>query len=293
MTFEQLDFFITTVQSETFFDAAEKLHTTQSTLSKQMKKLEKELDLTLWDRSRRSAVLTPAGEAFYKEALKLSHQYHAMLHTMQAFRQPDSRTVCLGTLPILSQYGLTAPLNRFAKLHPKVHLSIFEVEEQELLSGFSQDKFDLILARETMIDQSLCHFCPVATDRLCVMLPAAHPLAGKSQLSLSEIAGENFILMHPYTSIYQLCQKLFEQAGITPHILRTARMESIISAVQFGEAISLFPESNFNLFRHPGVVAVPLSDAPELRIGIASKKEPQSDSFCAKAICEALASSNA
>lgn len=53
MTFEQLDFFITTVQSETFFDAAEKLHTTQSTLSKQMKKLEKELDLTLWDRSRR------------------------------------------------------------------------------------------------------------------------------------------------------------------------------------------------------------------------------------------------
>lgn len=82
--------------------------------------------------------------------------------------------------------------------------------------------------------------------------------------------------MHPYTAIYQLCQKLFSDAGITPNILRTARMESIISAVLFGEAISLFPESNFQTFAHQGLVAVPLLHAPKLVVGIAYKKEQES-----------------
>ena len=79
MTFEQIDYFICAAQSRTFFDAAEAMHISQSALSKQIMKLEKELDLVLWDRSKRSAVLTPAGELFYKEALKVSRQYHRSL----------------------------------------------------------------------------------------------------------------------------------------------------------------------------------------------------------------------
>ena len=65
---------------------------------------------------------------------------------------------------------------------------------------------------------------------------------------------------------------LFKNAGLTPHVARTARMESIISAVRFGEGISLFPEKNFLTFEHAGLVAIPLSDAPELLVGIACRK---------------------
>ena len=68
MTLEQIDYFICAAQSRTFFDAAEAMHISQSSLSKQIMKLEKELELTLWDRSKRTAVLTPEGEFFYKEA---------------------------------------------------------------------------------------------------------------------------------------------------------------------------------------------------------------------------------
>lgn len=52
--------------------------------------------------------------------------------------------------------------------------------------------------------------------------------------------------MHPYTSIYQLCMQLFEKADQKPHILRTARLESIISSVEVGEALSLFAGSNLH-----------------------------------------------
>ena len=60
MTMEQIDFFLMTVRCDTFLEAAENLHIAQSTLSKQIQKLESELNLTLFDRTRRQAVLTPA-----------------------------------------------------------------------------------------------------------------------------------------------------------------------------------------------------------------------------------------
>ena len=273
MTFEQLDYFIASVESETFFDAAESMHTTQSTLSKQIRKLEKELNVDLWNRSRRRAELTPAGKAFYSEAQKLSRQYHDTLKKMKEFQPVVKQELCIGTLPFLAQYHLTERIRKFIQLHPEITLSLSEVEETDLLAGFSQDTFELIIARETMIDTELYSFKTIAEDTLSVILPSNHPLATYTALSLEDIRSERFILMHPYTSICQLCMKLFEEASIQPKILRTARVESIISAVQIGEGISLFPESNFQLFQHDGVVAVPLNNAPQLRIGIACKKD--------------------
>lgn len=279
MTFEQLQYFIAAVESDTFFDAAEKLHITQSTLSKHIKKMEKELQISLFDRQGRSALLTEAGKLFYQEAQSLFASYQQTLHKLEAFRVPspnNKSSLRIGALPILTQYNLAAPIHAFMEKHPEISVSLSEAEEPELLSGLEKDQFDLIFARETMITKEHLTFLPLATDRLSVMLPAQHPLANQSFLSIPDIALENFILMHPYTAIYQLCQKLFSNAGITPNILRTARMESIISAVRFGEAISLFPESNFQTFAHQGLVAVPLLHAPKLVVGMAYKKEQES-----------------
>lgn len=294
MTFEQLDYFIAAVESDTFFDAAEKLHITQSTLSKHIKKLEKELHILLFNRDKRSATLTDAGKLFYKEALSLSSSYRHVLEKMAAFQDTSlsaKATLHIGALPLLTQYNLAAPIHDFIKKHPELMVSLAEAEEPELMRGLKEGTFDVIFARETMMDScfisdtgisyskpeeltnthsdKLYTFCPLAKDRLSVMLPFQHPLANLPSLSLLDIAKEDFILMHPYTAIYQLCQKLFSAADITPNILRTARMESIISAVRFGEAISLFPESNFHAFSHEGLVAIPLIDAPELVVGMA------------------------
>lgn len=70
MTMEQIDFFLMTVRCDTFLEAAENLHIAQSTLSKQIQKLESELNLTLFDRTRRQAVLTPAGQAVLPGSLR-------------------------------------------------------------------------------------------------------------------------------------------------------------------------------------------------------------------------------
>lgn len=174
MTLEQIDCFICAAQSRTFFDAAEAMHISQSSLSKQIMKLEKELELTLWDRSKRTAVLTPEGEFFYKEALKISRQYHRSLEAVYHFKDSKLQALHIGTLPFLSQYHLTSVIHSFCNTHPE--------------------------------------------------------------------------------------------------LLRTARAESIVSAVEIGEGISLLTKSNFQLFRQPSLAAVPVNGLEKLSVGIAHKK---------------------
>lgn len=272
MTFEQIDYFICAAQSRTFFDAAETMHISQSALSKQIMKLERELDLTLWDRSKRNAVLTPAGEIFYKEALKISRQYHHSLEVMSNYKDSEKSSLHVGTLPFLSQYHLTSLIHSFCAKYPDLPFSLHEVEDQELLSGLENEIFDLIFVRKNMLDPALHTFHLLTEDRLVAVFPSGHFLASRPFVSLKELEGENFILMPPHTSIYRLCMHSFHDAGIHPHILRTARAESIVSAVEIGEGISLLTESSFRFFRQPSLASVPVNGLEKLSIGIAHKK---------------------
>lgn len=272
MTFEQIDYFIAIIKTGTFFNAAETLHISQSALSKQIMKLEKELDIQLFDRSKRSASLTEAGKVFYEETLILSRQYHQTLLHMRQFKELNNSKLCLGTLPILTQYHFTSLLKDFSKNYPQITICMEEVEEQELMEKLSEDYFNLGIVRSHMLDSTKYDFHLLTEDSLSAILPAAHPLASKKSVSLNDLAYEKFLLMKPHTSIYQLCIKLFREAQIIPNIIRTARMESLLSAVNLWEGISLLPERSFHIFQHKDLVSIPVKPSPTLSVGIAVKK---------------------
>lgn len=276
MTFEQLQYFISIVEHNTFFNAAEDLHISQSALSKQIMRLEKELDLKLFDRSRRKAALTEAGTAFYPEAVSLYQCYQKMLSHMNSYKSgPD--TLSIGTLPILTQYGLTYLFRQFENEHPDLQVVLEEVEEPDLLRGLSDGRYDMAVARDHMISGHKYETCQIAEDELSVVLPEDHPLAlRRGPVTLQDLSGEPLILMNPYTSIYQLCMQLFEKENIQPHIVRTARTESILSAVSIKEGISLLPRSNFKIFHYENITLLPLNPAVTLPVVLAMEKEKKS-----------------
>ena len=272
MTFEQLQYFISIVEHDTFFDAAEDLHISQSALSKQIMRLEKELNLRLFDRSRRKASLTDPGRAFYQEAVVLYQNYKNMLSHMQSF-QSEPESLRIGTLPILTQYGLTWLFRQFETEYPDLQVALEEVEEPDLLRGLSDGRYDMVVARDHMISGHKYETCQIAEDELSVVLPEDHPLALKHcPVTLQDLPGEPLILMNPYTSIYQLCIQLFEKENIPPHIVRTARTESILSAVSIREGISLLPKSNFKIFHYENIVLLPLNPAVTLPVALAMEK---------------------
>lgn len=271
MNFEQLTYFIAIVENDTYFNAAEYLHMSQSNLSKQIIKLENELAIDLFDRSYRGAVLTDAGRLFYNDALQLIDQYHKVLQHIDDYKKSNEQNLHIGTLPIQTQYNLTSIFNRFKNQNPNIHISIDEVEEYDLIIGLNQDKYDIIIARENMINSKQYDTYPIAEDELVVVLPSSHKLAAHSTLDFNLLSGENFILMNPYTSIYKLCIKQIKKYNIDANIVGTARTESIIGAVSFNEGISLLPKSNFEIFNHKNVVNIPFTNPIRLSVVIAKK----------------------
>ena len=239
------------------------------------------LGVALLDRSRRKASLTPAGETFYQDALALRRQYEIMNRHLQKYQifTGNKNELRVGTLPILTQYGLTAHFRQFTESHPDIHLILDEVEENDLKKGLLSSQYDLIICREQMIaDQSDISSVYLADDELVTVLPVGHPLDGP--VSLSALADESFILMNRYTSVYQICQALFANVPVHPQILRTGRVESIISAVAIGEGVSLLPYSNFKLFHHEHVKTLPLTPPVKLPVVIAGTKKRINSSIC-------------
>lgn len=278
MTFEHLEYFIAVVEEPTFLDAAESLHITQSSLSKHMMKLEKELGITLLDRSRRSASLTDAGEEFYKEALALHRQYLRMVERMQKHKPAFEREIRIGTLPILMHYRLDLRIKAYSDAHADLRIMLDEAEETELLQRLEDNTYQFIITREHLVTGNRYQYRTLAEDELVAVLPASHPLAlnharTAQPVSLQELAGENFILMRPYTSIYKQCMEEFQKQDIQIHVIRTARVESILSAVSVGEGISLMPKGNLHVFFHDQVTAIPLTPSISLPVVLARKKD--------------------
>ena len=273
MTFEQLQCFIASVEEKTFLDAAHSLYISQSSLSKQIMKLEQELGVMLWDRSRRKAGLTEAGNIFYQDALILLKQYSQARNRLDRFRTESQLTLSVGTLPILTQYQLTPGFRDFQAAHPGIRLSLHEVEEPELMEGFEKGIYDLVIGREAMFYGANCQPQLIAGDQLAAVLDSSHPLAFRSSLCLEELKDEDFIFMNPYTSIYNLCVIRGREAGFSPRILRTARVESILSAVLIGEGISLLAGNSVRIFKPEHIAVIPLTPKIPLPVVLARHKE--------------------
>ena len=242
MTFDQLQYFVAVVESSTFFDAAESLHIAQSTLSKQIRNLELELDVQLFDRSPRHASLTEAGRALYPDAVKLLKGIQGMKQHLAPYQDSRKSIIHLGVLPILHQYRLNPILKQFTESHPEISLLIDEVEDEPLRQGFRHGSYDLVIGRPELLTgiQSTCHL--LAHDRLVLLTPTDHPLAGRAAVPLEELSGESFILMHPDSSIHRLCLTACQKKGFQPAVTRTAKIESIVSAVAEGLGVAVLPQ---------------------------------------------------
>lgn len=277
MTFEQLSYFIAIVENDTFFDAACEMNISQSSLSKQIMKLEKELDLTLFDRTTRSATLTQAGEFFYNEAKQLIEHYKLTLENIQIFKSLHENKLHIAVLPIQTQYNLNALFNSFRKENPDIELQITEVEDDRLIEGISKNEYDLIIARETMFDKSQFTIYQLAKDELIAAISSEHKLSQRDKLTFDDIKNENFILMNPYTSIYQLCINKLKENNIDANIIRTARTESIIGSVAINEGISLLPKSNFEVFHQKNINTISLEPQIALSVVLAKHKKTASN----------------
>ncbi len=240
MDINRLGEFAILAQSRTFLDASEMLFMSQSTLSKHIMAMERELGCTLIDRSHRHVTLTAHGEALLPYAQKivaLQHRYQAAL---QLPSDEPLEHMTVGSIPIMAPYGITDAVIDFQRANPSYSIELVEGEGDALKQMLLREEIDLAFIRDSGASEPDFKKIPFATDRLVAVLPLDHPLAGRERIETDDLIDENFLMLPPGSFVSDLVYALCAEAGFSPRITFSGkRAENIISLVARGAGVSL------------------------------------------------------
>lgn len=261
MRIERLKYFLAVAEAGSFSEAAERLYTTQSAVSKQIIALEKELGVSLFDRSRRRVVLTEPGQIVFSHAQGIAESCDNMFSAVQAYCRSTGGVLSVASIPVMSQYGITELVGRFRTSHPSITMSVGELEGSEILTALEQGRYEMAFMRAEQLPATGYESLPLTHDVLAALLPESHPLAGKKRLSLSQLKDEPFLLLNEGTLLHKMCVDACQRCGFTPRTAYTGtRNENIAELVAMGMGVSLIMEKFYLHLRPAGVRCIPLEE---------------------------------
>lgn len=256
MELQKLRTLVVLSESAHYTEAAARLYTTQSNVSKQILSLERELRVRLVDRSYRHLTLTPAGETVVFRARRILAEYDAMCRSIQS----DGTCLALACIPIMAHYGVTKLFSSFQRAFPELQLCVEEREDKNLPDAVRTGLWELAVCR-TDQDCAGLDKLVLYVDHLAAVLSADHPLAQEKCLSLTQLRREHFLQLSPTSALYQMVLGACQSAGFTPEISYTStRMENILDLVREGSGISLMMRHAVCYLPTEGIAIRPLRE---------------------------------
>jgi len=237
--------FIAVAEEKHFRIAAERLNMTQPPLSQSIKKLEEELDVILFDRSKKKVELTSVGAVFLEGA-------YEMLEKM-AQLENDTRRAAAGMIGRLN-IGFTGSavydvlpwtVRQFRSQYPDVELEIHEMTTLEQIEAMIKGKLDAGLLRPPIFNADLFEIIQIQREEMIAVIPSTHRLAEQAAINLTDLSEDSFITFSHETSpnLHTLVMLACTEAGFTPKIIQTApQIQTQISLVSAGLGVALVPK---------------------------------------------------
>lgn len=272
MEMKQLEYFLILAETGNYMAAAEALFISQSSLSKQILALEKELGFQLFDRSKRKIAMTPAGTVFLHHAQEINHAYQAMLVETKPYKTASSLSII--AIPVIAQYGIAAYIAQFQREYPNIQLVLEEREASAILPALNGHQCDLAFVRDNYLDKDKYAVLEIARDKMLVVLSNKHRFAARKSLALAELSDENFIMFDKGTVVHELVIDACRNAGFEPRFFYASlRVESVLGMVASNSGIALMMEKVFEYHQSPDVIGIPLVEMVESRIVLAVLKD--------------------
>ena len=245
MTLTQLSYIIAVDRYRHFATAAEKSYVTQPTLSMQIHKLEDELDVTIFDRSKSPVIPTEIGEKIIAEAKKIIKQ-SKHIEDLAALTDEELRgTFRIGIIPTVAPYLLPLFLRNFRDNHPNVQLIFEEVVTDELLDLLNQDHLDIgIIAtpseRGNIFEEDLYY------EPFMGYVSKDHPLAEKERLTVDDLEVADLWLLNEghcfRDQTVKLCKKFRKNKLDDPKIeFESGNLETLKQLVEQDFGMTLLP----------------------------------------------------
>lgn len=240
-----------------FGRAALRLHMTQPPLTQAIALLEKTLGLRLFDRTKRSVRLTPAGAALLPEVRDLLARAQALPAHARAAAAGELGRLRLAFVSTVGFTLLPQWVRAFREQYPQVQLELIEATGDVQLEALTHGEIDagFILHSPGFAPQGLTRV-PVNQEPLLVALPEQHRLAALPEPALADVLAEPLVIFprRILPSLYDAIFALYHAAGSSPQIAQEAiQMQTIVNLVSAGLGVAWVPGS-VRQFQRPGVV---------------------------------------
>jgi len=287
MELQQLRYLCAIVETGSFSRAAEHCHVAQPSLSQQISKLEDELGTRLFDRLGRSVRLTDAGRTFLPHARNVLHQTELARSEVDGRRRDARGTVIVGVIPTIAPYYLPERIATFMRRFPESTLRVVEETTPVLVEGLRNLAIDIAILSLPLRHREF-EVASLLTERLYAALPADHPHAEASSISLRELRDERFVLLRDSHCFREIALAACHRAHLDPRIaFESSQFSSLLGMVAAGVGVSLVPEMAID--RHAGCRYVRISDAKAVRSIAAVRLKGRSFSHVQQAFLEHLA----
>jgi len=272
MELRQIEYFCMVGKIHSFTRAAEQLHISQPSITQAIRKLEEEIDVQLFDSSKKKAVLTAEGQAFLVRMEKILDDCQQAVQEAKDFKTWRKGTVKLGVPPMIESYLFPDIFSGFKHAYPGLKLIAFE-ETSSLDAAAKLEKDELDLAIIILPESSeTLNTLVITQEQLVLCTHPNHPLRQQKTVRFDQLKNEQFILLKEKSYQHQVViSRCLRQHFMPDTILSSNQIKTIKSLIANGSGISLL--MTMVVSDDPQIAVIPLTDPITFDIGLAWKKD--------------------
>ncbi len=264
MNLRDLKYILAVAETRHFGRAAERCFVSQPTLSGQIKKLEDELGVVIFERTNRSVEITPVGETILAHARLAVEQADTIEQVARAHQDPLAGPLRIGAIPTLSPYLMPLVLVPLKRAYPKLRLVLSEEITESLLGRLHRHELDAALLASPAEDGDL-DALPLFDEPFWLAHPRNHPLYEKDEIDAADLANIDLLLLadgHCLThQVMEVCHLAERPTRGEMADLRAASLETLLQLVGAGFGCTLVPALAIRggWMTDSGIIARPLA----------------------------------
>ncbi len=222
-----------------FSEAAERLFISQSSLSKHIRALERELGGELFVRTTRTIRLSEMGTVYLPYARKIADLCDQAEVAAEDLRRHAAASLTIAVMQNPQYYGMAKYIVSFRQAHPDLTFSMVEADEQGLYEMFQKKLVNVFPAFSNFYGLEGCSFMPMVESRVMALLRRDHPCAGRGSVTLEQLSRERLLLPTRGGSLSELIRAAFRREGKDPPVVYEGSSLGCADLVKAGMGVSL------------------------------------------------------
>jgi DNA-binding transcriptional LysR family regulator len=246
MELRQIRSFLSIAETLHFGRTARLIHLSQPALSLQIRALEEEIGVRLFERNRRKTALTAAGVAFRDDATAAVSQLDQAIRRARLAANGKLGLLRVGFISTAGNEIVPNIVRQFRDSNPEVEFSLRNILTTDQIQMLSDGSLDIGFLRLPIGEHPELDVVRVHREPFVVVTPLSHKLAKRKRVALHELSGQDFVMYERSYApgFHDLIFGMLRDAGVIPNVCQTAgQMPTLISLVDSGMGISILPAS--------------------------------------------------